>query len=125
VFFFFPVSVGLVLHQTLLGQGHVWAAAALADAGPGTARAAPGDHHRTRGRVPVGVVFFVVVTYVPVAAQIPRYVRVSTTMWYIADTVKYFPAQGFVLADGPLNSACVYLFSFFPSFFLSPIHDSH
>ncbi|KAJ7825867.1 hypothetical protein B0H14DRAFT_3725659 [Mycena olivaceomarginata] len=36
--------------------------------------------------------------------QIPRYVRVSTMMWYIADTVKYFTAQGFVLADGPLDS---------------------
>ncbi|KAJ7857410.1 hypothetical protein B0H14DRAFT_3447862 [Mycena olivaceomarginata] len=39
------------------------------------------------------------------SAQIPRYVRVSTMMWYIADTVKYFTAQGFVLADGPLDSA--------------------
>ncbi|KAJ7785476.1 hypothetical protein B0H14DRAFT_3584192 [Mycena olivaceomarginata] len=71
-------QVGLVLHQTLLGRGRVWAAAAAEDAGPGTARvAAPGDYHRARGRVPVGVVFFVVVTYVPVAAQIPCYVRVT------------------------------------------------
>jgi hypothetical protein len=74
--------------------------------------------------VPVGVVFFVVVTYMPVAAQIPRYVCVSTMMWYIADTVKYFTAQGFVLADGPLDSTtCVP--PFLLSFFLSPIHDSH
>ncbi|KAJ7739302.1 S-adenosyl-L-methionine-dependent methyltransferase [Mycena olivaceomarginata] len=38
------------------------------------------------------------------AAQIPRYVRVNTTMWSLADAVKYLTAQGFVLADGPLDS---------------------
>ncbi|KAF8207171.1 S-adenosyl-L-methionine-dependent methyltransferase [Mycena galopus ATCC 62051] len=36
-------------------------------------------------------------------AQIPRYVRVNTTMWSLADAVKYFTSQGFVL-DAPLDS---------------------
>ncbi|KAJ6577367.1 S-adenosyl-L-methionine-dependent methyltransferase [Mycena capillaripes] len=31
------------------------------------------------------------------AAQIPRYVRVNTTMWSLEDAIKYFTAQGFAL----------------------------
>ncbi|KAJ7746636.1 S-adenosyl-L-methionine-dependent methyltransferase [Mycena metata] len=31
------------------------------------------------------------------AAQIPRYVRVNTTMWTLPDAVKYFTSQGFTL----------------------------
>ncbi|KAJ7678521.1 S-adenosyl-L-methionine-dependent methyltransferase [Mycena rosella] len=37
------------------------------------------------------------------AAQIPRYVRVNTTMWSLDDAVKYFLAQGFSLG-APLES---------------------
>ncbi|KAJ7183139.1 S-adenosyl-L-methionine-dependent methyltransferase [Mycena filopes] len=32
------------------------------------------------------------------AAQIPRYVRVNTTMWTLSDAVKYFTSQGFTLS---------------------------
>ncbi|KAJ7242784.1 S-adenosyl-L-methionine-dependent methyltransferase [Mycena haematopus] len=37
------------------------------------------------------------------AAQIPRYVRVNTMMWSLADAIKYFTSKGFVL-DAPLDS---------------------
>ncbi|KAJ7284670.1 S-adenosyl-L-methionine-dependent methyltransferase [Mycena rebaudengoi] len=37
------------------------------------------------------------------AAQIPRYVRVNTTMWSMEDTLQYLTSQGFVSAN-PLES---------------------
>ncbi|KAJ7650677.1 S-adenosyl-L-methionine-dependent methyltransferase [Roridomyces roridus] len=35
------------------------------------------------------------------AEQIPRYVRVNTTMWTLEDAVKYLKAQGFTLGSSP------------------------
>lgn len=57
-------------------------------------------------------------------AQIPRYVRVNTTMWTLEDAVKYFTSQGFALGSPFESTKAFAQDAHIPNLLLFPPHTT-